>query len=147
MLWISNETEFDSSLRIAQPLHTYSMSQQGRGGERLRGPDFLSRYSPATPSHSHRPGSLAVPLTTTSSKMLCSCVSIWTITLAFLGRQERGTGQARAPSMDGQRARDAAGNFHSPGSTFSLGAKPALSPPGPSNQPEPARKPGALGVR
>ena len=75
--------------------------------ERLPGPGFLSRCPRATPSPSHRPGSLAVPLTTTSSKMLCSCVSIWTISPAFLGHQARCPGQARDPAMEVQRAADA----------------------------------------
>ena len=47
----------------------------------------------------------------------------------------------------GKRPEAPAGNFNSPDSTSSSGAEPALPPPGPSDQPEAARKPGALGVR
>lgn len=104
--------------------------------ERLPGPSFLSRCPRATPSPSHRPGSLAVPLTTTSSKMLCSCVSIWTISPAFLGHQARCPGQTRDPAMEGQRAADACRKPQLAGVSF-FPKRPAESVPyllqGPAN--------------
>lgn len=70
-------------------------------------PRSAAPVRPPRPPASGIPGA---PLTTTSSKMLCSCVSICTMAPALLGARLAAGCQARAPETDRRRGGDARRN-------------------------------------
>ncbi|XP_072689999.1 ectonucleotide pyrophosphatase/phosphodiesterase family member 3 isoform X3 [Canis lupus baileyi] len=82
----------------ARPLQTYERPQQERWGA-LAGAAAGCPSLPQTPPR--RP---AAPLTTTSSKMLCSCVSICTIAPARPGRWARGPVRPKLRELTGRGA-------------------------------------------
>lgn len=97
----SNVTAVRESLTSA---HIHGVSTKERRGEAAQADPWPRR--PASPPRPPLAWTRALPLTTTSSKMLCSCVSICTIASASLRRPARGPGQARARGRDARGGGD-----------------------------------------